>query len=67
MQRKVVVRFSVSVIASHEVFRGSVFVGCFENIENSCREKVPVGLSKLVTNELSSFAVGTLAGLVLAF
>ena len=55
------------MIASHEVFRGSVFVGCFENIENSCREKVPVGLSKLVTNELSSFAVGTLAGLVLAF
>ena len=51
----------------HELFRGSVFVGCFENIENSCREEVSVGLSKLVTNELSSFAVGTLAGMVLAF
>ena len=38
-----------------------------KNIENSCREEVSVGLSKLVTNELSSFAVGTLAGLVLAF
>jgi len=63
----VVVRFSVSVIASHEVFRGSVFVGCVENIEKSCREKVSVGLSKLATNELPSFAVGTLAGLVLAF
>lgn len=38
-----------------------------KNIENSCREEVSVGLSKLVTKELSSFAVGTLAGLVLAF
>jgi mannitol-specific phosphotransferase system IIBC component len=38
-----------------------------KNIEKACREKVSAGLSKLVTNELSSFAVGTLAGMVLAF
>jgi len=38
-----------------------------KNIEKSYREKVSVGLSKLATNELPSLAVGTLAGLVLAF